>query len=173
MWGNIPVEMPGEATLHTRAKEETMSELRVFSYLPNSRIWKATIAARFVRDRGSAGAPPQELTSWLWDFDARPLSRAELAASSDIHVGKVGFSSTLRKTSAFCWRIPLGLCRPRSAQMARRASLNRTASCARLLRLGESAFPLYGRDAYEASRIDSFLDASLCSRARRRFTCWL
>ncbi len=28
-------------------------------------------------------------------------------------------------------------------------------------RLGERRFPLYGRDAYEASRIDSFLDASL------------
>ena len=28
-------------------------------------------------------------------------------------------------------------------------------------RLGENRFPLYGRDAYEASRIDSFLDASL------------
>ena len=28
-------------------------------------------------------------------------------------------------------------------------------------RLGEKRFPLYGRDAYEASRIDSFLDTSL------------
>jgi glutathione S-transferase len=28
-------------------------------------------------------------------------------------------------------------------------------------RLGENRLPLYGRDAYEASRIDSFLDASL------------
>ena len=28
-------------------------------------------------------------------------------------------------------------------------------------RLGESQFPLYGRDPYEASRIDSFLDTSL------------
>ena len=28
-------------------------------------------------------------------------------------------------------------------------------------RLGEKRLPLYGRDAYEASRIDSFLDASL------------
>src|SRR4030095_11132528 len=28
-------------------------------------------------------------------------------------------------------------------------------------RLGEGHFPLYGRDAYEASRVDSFLDASL------------
>jgi glutathione S-transferase len=28
-------------------------------------------------------------------------------------------------------------------------------------RLGDAAFPLYGRDHYEASRIDSFLDVSL------------
>ena len=28
-------------------------------------------------------------------------------------------------------------------------------------RLGEKRFPLYGRDPYEASRIDGFLDASL------------
>jgi hypothetical protein len=28
-------------------------------------------------------------------------------------------------------------------------------------RLGEARFPLYGRDAWEASRIDSFLDVSL------------
>ena len=28
-------------------------------------------------------------------------------------------------------------------------------------RLGEATFPLYGRDVYEASRIDSFLDVSL------------
>ena len=28
-------------------------------------------------------------------------------------------------------------------------------------RLGEAKYPLYGRDAYEASRIDSFLDVSL------------
>jgi elongation factor 1-gamma len=28
-------------------------------------------------------------------------------------------------------------------------------------RLGQTRFPLYGNDAYEASRIDSFLDASL------------
>ena len=28
-------------------------------------------------------------------------------------------------------------------------------------RLGEGRFPLYGQDPYEASRVDSFLDASL------------
>ena len=28
-------------------------------------------------------------------------------------------------------------------------------------RLGESRFPLYGRGPYEASRVDTFLDASL------------
>jgi len=52
-----------------------MTELRIFSYLPNPRIWKATIAARLcgveIELRGSA---PRELQDWLWDFDARPLS---------------------------------------------------------------------------------------------------
>ena len=57
-----------------------MSQLRIFSYLPNPRIWKATIAARLngvdLEIRGSA---PKELQSWLWDFDAHPLA-AQLAA---------------------------------------------------------------------------------------------
>jgi len=51
-----------------------VSQLRIFSYLPNPRIWKATIAARLcgveIEVRGSS---PKELQSWLWDFDARPL----------------------------------------------------------------------------------------------------
>ena len=55
-----------------------MSQLRIFSYLPNPRIWKATIAARLagveVEVRGSS---PKELQSWLWDFDARPLLESE------------------------------------------------------------------------------------------------
>jgi hypothetical protein len=47
-----------------------MSELRVFSYLPNPRIWKATIAARLcgivVEVRG---ASPQEVLSQSLDVD--------------------------------------------------------------------------------------------------------
>ncbi|MBV8358298.1 MAG: glutathione S-transferase, partial [Deltaproteobacteria bacterium] len=52
-----------------------MSELRIFSYLPNPRLWKATITARLTGiDLEIRGASPKELQSWLWDFDARPLS---------------------------------------------------------------------------------------------------
>ena len=55
-----------------------MSQLRIFSYLPNPRIWKATIAARLCGvEIEIRGAPPTELQSWLWDFDARPLSAAD------------------------------------------------------------------------------------------------
>ena len=58
-----------------------MADLRIFSYLPNPRIWKATIAARLNGvDLEVRGAKPSELTSWLWDFDARPLSAEEKGA---------------------------------------------------------------------------------------------
>jgi len=55
-----------------------MADLRIFSYLPNPRVWKATIAARFsgvdVEVRGASG---KELQGWLWDYDARPLAEQE------------------------------------------------------------------------------------------------
>src|SRR5258707_4840926 len=86
-----------------------MSDLRIFSYLPNPRIWKATIAGRLcgvdVEVRGSA---PKDLQSWLWDFDAHPLSVTELASSADTKAGKVGFTGTLHKTIAFMAAHPFG-----------------------------------------------------------------
>ena len=61
-----------------------MSELRIFSYLPNPRVWKATIAARLCGVEVEVrGASPKELQSWLWDFDARPLSSDEQARLGD------------------------------------------------------------------------------------------
>jgi hypothetical protein len=46
-----------------------MSKLRIFSYLPNPRVWKATIAGRLcgveVEVRGTS---PKELQDWLWDL---------------------------------------------------------------------------------------------------------
>ena len=48
-----------------------MSDLRIFSYLPNPRIWKATIAARLCGVEVEViGAAPRDLQNWLWDFDA-------------------------------------------------------------------------------------------------------
>lgn len=79
-----------------------MSELRVFSYVPNPRIWKATIAARLNGVEVEViGASPKELQSWLWDFDARPLTTDDSAQPGESTTGKVGFTGALRKTAAF------------------------------------------------------------------------
>jgi elongation factor 1-gamma len=140
-----------------------MSDLRIFSYLPNPRIWKATIAARLcgveVEVRGTS---PKELASWLWDFDARPLSDNELAEPIDIQVGKVGFAGTrLHKTSAFLDAHPFGAVPAAFSPDGKTGIFESNSIMRAVARLGESEFPLYGGDAYEASRIDSFLDASL------------
>ena len=140
-----------------------MSDLRIFSYLPNPRIWKATIAARLAGvDVEVRGAAPTELQSWLWDFDARPLRGDEPADSPDVRVGKVGFKGTpLRKTAAFLEAHPFGTV-PAAFSPDGKVGIFESNSILRAVaRLGEANVPLYGRDAYEASRIDSFLDASL------------
>ncbi|HEU4427911.1 MAG TPA: hypothetical protein VFT98_04090, partial [Myxococcota bacterium] len=72
--------------------------LRIFSYLPNPRLAKATIAARLC---GVAlevrGAPPRELARWLWDFDARPLADGERAAETT-REARTGFAGELQKS---------------------------------------------------------------------------
>jgi elongation factor 1-gamma len=90
-----------------------MADLRIFSYLPNPRIWKATIAARLNGvDLEVRGAKPSELTSWLWDFDARPLSAEEKGAYAPAaRAGRVGFKGgSLIKTDAFLSANPLARC---------------------------------------------------------------
>jgi glutathione S-transferase len=138
-----------------------MSQLRIFSYLPNPRIWKATIAARLaaveVEVRGSS---PKELQWWLWDFDARPLLPSEQAVSREVR-GQVGFKGTLHKTAEFIAAHPFGTV-PAAFSSDGTVGIFESNSIMRAVaRLGASRFPLYGADAYEASRIDSFLDASL------------
>ncbi|MDP1791425.1 MAG: hypothetical protein Q8L12_12690 [Methylibium sp.] len=80
-----------------------MSVLRIFSYLPNPRIAKATIAARLCGvSLEVRGAPVQELQDWLWDFDAHPLSVEERDALRHcVRTGRTGFASALYKTDAF------------------------------------------------------------------------
>src|SRR5580700_7204193 len=139
-----------------------MSDLRIFSYLPNPRIWKATIAARLCGvDVEVRGSSPKELQSWLWDFDAHPLSSDELAASADSKTGKVGFTGTLHKTSAFMEAHPFGTVPAAFSADGKTGIFESNSIMRAVARLGQSRFPLYGRDAYEASRVDSFLDASL------------
>ena len=88
-----------------------MIALRIFSYLPNPRIWKATIAARLCGVEVEVrGAPPSDLTQWLWDFDARPIAAVPVEPlKAAERTGRVGFlNSTLYKTDAFLEAQPFG-----------------------------------------------------------------
>jgi elongation factor 1-gamma len=138
-----------------------MSNLRIFSYLPNPRIWKATIVARLTGvELEIRGATPKELSSWLWDFDARPLLEEEKNTSGEVR-GRVGFKGGLHKTEAFFEAHPFGTV-PAAFSSDGKVGIFESNSIIRAVaRLGESKLSLYGRDLYEASRIDSFLDASL------------
>jgi glutathione S-transferase len=141
-----------------------MADLRIFSYLPGPRVWKATIAARFCGvDVEVRGAPAKELRTWLWDFDARPLSEAELAEyASFARTGRVGMKGTkLFKTDAFMQAHPFGTVPAAFSPDGAIGIFESNSIMRAAARLGEKRFPLYGRNAYEASRIDSFLDASL------------
>jgi len=79
-----------------------------------------------------------------------------------VRVGKVGFQGTsLRKTDAFMEAHPFGTV-PAAFSPDGKVGIFESNSIMRAVaRLGESRFPLYGRGPYEASRVDSFLDASL------------
>lgn len=140
-----------------------MSQLRIFSYLPNPRIWKATIAARLCSVTIDVrGAPSGELPGWLWDFDARPLPEAERTASSDAQrTARTGFKGRLYKTASFLEAHPFGTV-PAAFSPDGTVGIFESNSIMRAVaRLGADAFALYGRDPYAAARIDSFLDVSL------------
>lgn len=137
--------------------------LRIFSYLPNPRIAKATIAARLcgveVELRGAAVA---ELSGWLWDYDARPLdAEAQVQFAHLTHHGKTGFSAPLFKTPQFLRAHPFGTV-PAAFGPGGDIGIFESNSIMRAVaRLREGKHGLYGQDAYSASRIDSFLDVSL------------
>jgi glutathione S-transferase len=141
-----------------------MAGLRIFSYLPNPRVWKATIAARFcgvdVEVRGASG---KELRDWLWDYDARPLAPGERESLSSLaRTGRVGLTGAqLLKTDAFLEAQPFGNVPAAFGPDGKIGIFESNSIMRAVARLGQVAFPLYGSDVYEASRIDSFLDVSL------------
>ena len=138
------------------------SGLRIFSYLPNPRVAKATIAAQLCNvEIEIVGAKPAALKDWLWDFDARPLTDQERAASDNTKSSRTGFTGELHKTEAFMraqpyGTVPAGFSPDGSIGIFESNSIVRTVA-----RLGANQCALYGEDAYSASRIDSFLGASL------------
>ena len=145
-------------------QETFMTQLRIFSYLPNPRIWKATIAARICGvDIEVRGSLPRELQDWFWDFDARPLSEvAPEIAEGAKRVGRIGFSGEqLFKTDSFLAAHPFGTVLAAFSPDGRIGIFESNSIMRAVARLGHERFALYGRDPYEASRIDSFLDTSL------------
>src|SRR5271170_2015137 len=141
-----------------------MSELRIFSYLPNPRIWKATIAARLCGvDVEVRGARPGELKDWLWDFDAHPLSEADRTASvATARAGRVGFKGgLLAKTDSFLAAHPFGTVPAAFSPDGSTGIFESNSIMRAVARIGAKRSKLYGRNPYETSRIDSFLDASL------------
>jgi len=137
--------------------------MRVFSYLPNPRLYKAQITARLCGVSIEVrGAKPRELTEWLWDFDARPITDTEKAQLGDYaRDSHTGFTTTLYKTDAFLsahpfGTVPAGFSADGSTGVFESNSIMRAVA-----RSAPSPTDVYGHDGFEASRIDSFLDVSL------------
>ena len=67
--------------------------LRILSYLPNARVWKAQIAGDLCGvEVEVVGARPDELGTWLWDYDARELPETERGEDSPhARTGRRGF----------------------------------------------------------------------------------
>ena len=137
--------------------------LRIFSYLPNPRVWKALIAAEFCGARVEVcGDAPPALATWLWDFDARPLEEGERSeASPYARTSKRGFSGTLYKTDAFLAAHPFGTVPAAFSPDGAVGVFESNSIMRAVARAGAAESGLYGGDGYQASRIDSFLDASL------------
>ena len=138
-------------------------DLRIFSYLPNPRIWKATIAARLCGVKLDIRASsPKELQNWLWDFDARLLSESEKQQQqSNAQQSKRGFSAQLFKTAAFLQAHPFGTVPAAFSPDGLTGIFESNSIMRAVARLGNEHYPVYGTDAYSAARIDSFLDTSL------------
>ena len=141
----------------------TEAKLRIFSYLPNPRVWKALIAADYC---GVAidvvGDKPSKLADWQWDFDARPLTDEDRApGNQNARQSKRGFTGTLYKTDDFLKAHPFGTV-PAGFSADGEVGIFESNSIMRaVVRASEQANSLYGKSPFEASRIDSFLDATL------------
>ena len=138
------------------------ADLRIFSYLPNPRVWKSLIAADLLGAHvDTVGAKPAELAHWLWDFDARPLAETERSEDSPYaRTSQRGFSGTLYKTDEFLEAHPFGTV-PAAFSPDGSIGIFESNAILRAVARSRSDHDLYGRDAYETSRVDSFLDADL------------
>ncbi|MBL6688970.1 MAG: glutathione S-transferase [Pseudomonadales bacterium] len=137
--------------------------IRIFSYLPNPRVWKALIAAELCGvDVEVIGDKPGALASWLWDFDARPLEEHERTEDSPFaRTSRRGFSGTLYKTDEFIKAQPFGTVPAAFSSDGSIGIFESNSILRAVVRASDTDHGLYGREHFVASRIDSFLDATL------------
>ena len=141
-----------------------MSErIRIFSYLPNPRVWKSLITGRLGGVKGKVlGDKPKNLVDWLWDFDAVKLSNLKLDDIKHFErQGKRGFEGSLYKTNSFLDKHPFGTV-PAGFNNDGSIGIFESNSIMRAVARSSTNTTLYGdNDPYLQSRIDSFLDANL------------
>ena len=143
-----------------------MPDLRIISYLPNPRLYKALIAARYSgAEIEVRGAKPMEMPNWLWDYDARPLAEDEKPGLAQFkRTAKTGFQGDLYKTDAFLAANPFGDIPAAFGVGGADGNVGLFESNAIMraaARLGPKAPVLLGDGPLEQSRIDGFLDRLL------------
>ena len=139
-----------------------MYKLKIFSYVPNPRVWKAVIAGKICGVEVEViGDKPANLGSWLWDFNPKILDENERSPTHKYaRKGKRGFSGALYKTDSFLKAHPFGTVPAAFSPDGNIGIFESNSILRAVARLGKET-NLYGKDEYEASRIDSFLDANL------------
>ena len=78
-------------------------DIRIFSYLPNPRVWKSLITAKLAKvEIKVIGDKPRNLPEWLWDFDAKKLEEIDTEELEKYkRQSKRGFKGDLFKTDEF------------------------------------------------------------------------
>ena len=87
-----------------------MNKIRIFSYLPNPRVWKSIITAKIGGiDLEVIGDKPNNMPNWLWDFDAKPITDEDKSKLKSFEIkSKRGFKGSLYKTNEFMGQHPFG-----------------------------------------------------------------
>ena len=83
-------------------KERQKFEIRIFSYLPNPRIWKTTITSRLSGvNLDIIGTSPESIKDWLWDFNARKLTKKDIADEEKVVADMVADAKKTCKVLGF------------------------------------------------------------------------
>jgi glutathione S-transferase len=140
-----------------------LNKIRIFSYLPNPRVWKSIITAKIGGiDLEIIGDKPNNMPNWLWDFDAKPISVEDKSKLKSFEIkSKRGFKGSLYKTDDFIEQHPFGTV-PAGFIGEARIGVFESNSILRAVARECKDKSLYGGDDSNlTSRIDSFLDANL------------